>query len=556
MEVLWLWVTMLGSVLIESVEIEQLWSTERNGPVLLRVYVNSSSMTTTTNAHRLADTYNWVNGPFTSRYEVELSDSGIFGTNCLSTDSTELENRKIVALINDGIYDAVTCTQLPVDLVENPIKLVHFWSERYRPLIEFTLESSQTDPTKSSLTLDVFWVHSRGNARLVRVGALSTEHSLLQNTRSGHFFLFTTPFHWPQEDSLDLPVDEFPWNLVQMAFLVPAVKSEENQARLLCRLKEPQHPLNNSPLLLYNTQLLVESYTSNIQESSSNSSATNISIRDLVLHYWEQQRSCQVHVNSWALPSLVPDSVDAAVDLTLSTNTLYTRFPLPQLLTTELSTAYSRSVYTASQQEPIISMVFNQLSHPTYYSPLISSTAPSLLQQLEDYILQKTALWTRSNVFEWEITGVYACREYRRGAIVRWHVDPVETQPITAIIHVAHGMRPDATGDVCLAADCSSQEANCCCHSNHSSVADSSSAWPLQLPKILTGKPSDLDASNLEHINLQIGEVLLLQSAKLPHARLLPLQEHDFYTNAFVHLRPRDPAHWTERYDVDILSSH
>jgi hypothetical protein len=37
-----------------------------------------------------------------------------------------------------------------------------------------------------------------------------------------------------------------------------------------------------------------------------------------------------------------------------------------------------------------------------------------------------------------ELTGQYACREYRTGAVVRWHTDPADSQPLTAIVHIAH----------------------------------------------------------------------------------------------------------------------
>jgi hypothetical protein len=47
-------------------------------------------------------------------------------------------------------------------------------------------------------------------------------------------------------------------------------------------------------------------------------------------------------------------------------------------------------------------------------------------------------------------------------------------------------------------------------------------------------------------INLEVGQMLLFQSAKLPHARMIPL-EAEWYANAFVHLAP---VGWAEQREV------
>ena len=170
-----------------------------------------------------------------------------------------------------------------------------------------------------------------------------------------------------------------------------------------------------------------------------------------------------------------------------------------------------------------------------------------LLNTLTEVVHNITAAWMGVHVTELKVTGSYACREYGNGAVIRWHVDPAETQPLTAIIHIADDL-PDPTGDVVQTAE--EQQA---CINNEGEFAipcmpSNSTRWHLSFPSNVTSfdcDSQDLNPSNvvsehdddLHHIDLQPGQLLLVQSAKLPHARLLPYRGQ-WYANAFVHLAP------------------
>jgi hypothetical protein len=261
---------------------------------------------------------------------------------------------------------------------------------------------------------------------------------------------------------------------------------------------------------------------------------------------------------------------------------------------------------TSELIEPIISMVFNQLEVNTFYIPMNNQ---SLLSQLESFILEQTINWTQQfnltssfspdhrnhdqhlhqeyehllqqpeqqvSTIQWEVTNSYAYREYHQGAIIRWHVDPVDTHVLTAIIHIAHGNYDNPQSCSILPNennesnennndnDDSNNQTHYCIDNHNNDNNDNNkdnnatNSWKLQIPKYLTGRLQDLskqtnspngDDHHLQSFILQPGEVLLLQSAKLPHARLEALSS-DYYTNAFVHLRPKDPKDWIDDDDI------
>ena len=93
-------------------------------------------------------------------------------------------------------------------------------------------------------------------------------------------------------------------------------------------------------------------------------------------------------------------------------------------------------------------------------------------------------------------TSAYGPREYRRGSSLRMHVDTGNTHIISAILHID---RENMDKD-----------------------------WPLVIIN-REGKR--------ENIYMEPGDMVLYESASLPHSREQPL-EGDYYTNMFVHFAP------------------
>lgn len=95
-----------------------------------------------------------------------------------------------------------------------------------------------------------------------------------------------------------------------------------------------------------------------------------------------------------------------------------------------------------------------------------------------------------------EPTAVYGLRVYRRGAALLRHVDRVETHIISAILHIDRD--------------------------------EDAAPWPLVIE----------DHDGVEHsVELQPGQLLFYESAKMPHARPSAF-EGRFYCSVFVHFRP------------------
>ncbi|KAJ1432795.1 hypothetical protein B484DRAFT_447576 [Ochromonadaceae sp. CCMP2298] len=398
--------------------------------------------------------------------------------------------------------------------------------------------------------------------------------------------------------------------------------------------------------------------------------ATRDCFREALLHYWRWQRFSQVGVQQWAVPALplatleeVETQAEAEIEAEAqgaragvaagagvgawatngatngaskeaiqgSTRNLWTLVDLPPHLTARLQAAHLLA-RLQSVAEPPISLVFNQLTVSSHYAPL----PVHLLAELEGAVRGQMVSWLRrlehagvegdagtgagagagadvddvgsleGDSGNLELTGQYACREYRSGAVVRWHTDPAESQPLTAIVHIAHqlcrgdrggdrgGDREDETGDEsggdsAIRCDDSSSNDSSSCRTSGSSDGSGDacgSNWAITLPSSLhsfcagalcpcagtteagvgtgveggveggvgigedVGAGEDAGAgaaqgeeapcpahTSLQHIFLRPGQVLLLQSAKLPHAREQPLRGA-WYANAFFHYRP------------------
>lgn len=101
-------------------------------------------------------------------------------------------------------------------------------------------------------------------------------------------------------------------------------------------------------------------------------------------------------------------------------------------------------------------------------------------------------------------TSVYGVRRYRTGAILRMHLDTINTHAVSAIINVGQQTEED---------------------------------WPLVI----------LDHTGIERtISMQPGDLLLYESAKLVHGRP-SVFKGDFYDNIFMHFMPVEG--WNGEYD-------
>lgn len=94
-----------------------------------------------------------------------------------------------------------------------------------------------------------------------------------------------------------------------------------------------------------------------------------------------------------------------------------------------------------------------------------------------------------------ELTAAYGLRIYRRGQVLRWHVDRAETHVISSIVHID---------------------------------SESDNPWPLHIE----------DHLGDEHeVCLRPGQMLLYESATCPHARATPFAGEHF-GSLFVHFKP------------------
>lgn len=103
-----------------------------------------------------------------------------------------------------------------------------------------------------------------------------------------------------------------------------------------------------------------------------------------------------------------------------------------------------------------------------------------------------------------ELTSIYGIRKYQNGAVLRMHVDTVNTHVVSAIINVDQGVDED---------------------------------WPLVI----------LDHNDKEHtVLMKAGDMLLYESARLLHGRPTPFKG-THYDNVFIHYKP------TEGWDYDWM---
>ena len=122
--------------------------------------------------------------------------------------------------------------------------------------------------------------------------------------------------------------------------------------------------------------------------------------------------------------------------------------------------------------------------------------------EVGEYLKQTAEHWSKVPL---KFTSIYGVRKYRRGATLALHVDKLSTHVVSAIINI--GQEVDQGRD-----------------------------WTLDI----------LDNSGRGHqVVLAQGQMLLYESARLPHGRPKPLHG-DHYSNIFVHFKPANVAWYTD----------
>ena len=136
---------------------------------------------------------------------------------------------------------------------------------------------------------------------------------------------------------------------------------------------------------------------------------------------------------------------------------------------------------------------------PPYLLPIPQSKKDWIHQQLKPIMEEWSGIKLKS-------TSAYGPREYRRGSSLRMHVDTESSHIISGIIHIyREGMDKD---------------------------------WPL----VVINRDGERELMYMEP-----GDLVLYESASLPHSREQPL-EGDYYVNMFIHYEPLNYNNHKSKY--------
>ena len=329
----------------------------------------------------------------------------------------------------------------------------------------------------SDLPVDLRWAHARGNFRLVNLGRngsnlrLSSQSAVVQYTTAGHLFA-TLP--------VEMSGVAFPIDRIVSMFFVPATTIElpriNMKANFSCAIAA-----------VYNVYNCAE-----IRQEKNN-------CEFILFDYWRKRRQSHIWTQTWLLKELHNGH-----------GPKWHVFNLPSPLYYTILQQYLHSRQQDERKEPIISTVFNQLESPTYHIPINDT----LLGELSAAVVVEAANWLSMRKDELIRTGSYGVREYREGAIINWHTDPAETQPITAIIHIGNET------------------------TSNESMTSMNSDWKLELAAVDVNVVLGKCDAQVEYISLRGGQGVVIESARMPHARPHPLKRV-WFGNAFVHLAPK-----------------
>ena len=134
--------------------------------------------------------------------------------------------------------------------------------------------------------------------------------------------------------------------------------------------------------------------------------------------------------------------------------------------------------------------LYNQRVIPTYHTPLPYGLKMNIFDELKQMMEEWSGLAPLVG------TSIYGVRTYTRGSYLHMHVDTADTHVVSGIVHIHHENLEEP--------------------------------WPLEI----------LDhEGRLTYINMDAGDFVFYESAKLLHGRPHPLKG-DSYANMFVHYKP------------------
>eukprot|EP01031_Cornospumella_fuschlensis_P035538 gene35538-43090_t len=495
---------------------------------------------TLTNLSKVAQVLTMVHGPFVSRVYMATMATLLTWSATNSFTIASIESPLPAVLIFDSFLSPQSFLSLPThstSFVPYPLSLKPTLESRYKLKVHFR------SPYYSACIYELYWVHFRGNTQVVHIATLQPGEEVVQYTSAGHLYMLTGQSSTPQDTEHISNYSAFDYHIhlpkALCLLLMPAIHIPDDTNGLLVTL---------TPHLIatgMNLDILRE-YSSDLFGTS---------IKDILLTYWQLHRQVCIPPSMWALKPLFPTPPHTDHFPMATSPWLFTRFFIPPKLLQEVKTAYlllrqerKREMVkdTIVEEEKVgegfISLVFNQYIRPTFQLPL----PPALASRLSSALLLQSEKALSLPQQSLSIVSSYGVREYGQGAVIRAHVDPPLSSPLTAILHIH--------------SDCQREKDHTC--------------WPFHVPRRVgvdegacwvggggdKSRSEDLavdsdgntleDSSHVMSIEQAEGEVLLLHTAQLPHARLLPFTKGTYYGNFYVHMKTAD---WGDRVEVKAL---
>lgn len=410
------------------------------------------------------------------------------------------ESNVCEVLVFDDLEDRLKYSIMPSYIWQgtSPHKVRLWLEERYQMTVDFI----STDGGHRALR----WLHSKGNFKIVSLDAdgnddlyVNSSSPITHYTTAGHVFVtLSSSTSTLMQNKIDFPID-----FIENVFVIPASVSSSN---LIIDLAK------NSSTTFYTIChfLLPSTATARIDADCPTDYAMQ---RHRILSYWQERRHSQIWVQSWALKPLVKPDAPPYIKFRLSADVY-------QLVLSDYLI-----VRQSANPESLVSTVFNQLENSLWYLPLSQRS----LSAIEREVLEQASMWLFPPISHDDqdrgetliVTGSYGSREYRQGAVINWHNDPAELQPLTAIVHILNSDFNNALKE---------------------------NRWQFEMA-FVDESVVFLNRSPLVYREVfEPGEVLLLESARIPHGRSKMLKSY-WFGNAFVHLAPVD---WSS-YIKDIL---
>ena len=211
--------------------------------------------------------------------------------------------------------------------------------------------------------------------------------------------------------------------------------------------------------------------------------------------WWSEQRKISfldIQLQNWNQPQLVKSFTSRGFEVRTIPENLFQYLLENVNMTSALpETCFESGHVNCNPQD----------SEPKFEMLRMNYTA-LIASELGEYLKQTVESWSKVPL---EITTIYGARKYRRGATLALHVDKLSTHVVSLIINI--GQEVDQGRD-----------------------------WRLDI----------LDNNGRGHqVVLNKGQMLLYESARLPHGRTEPLHG-DHYSNIFVHFKPANVTWYTD----------